>query len=202
MFLWCAFRYLNIYMLWLSTIFNIILPIVSLVLLNTFITRFFSFNSTKVFQSFLSWYNKVENHQDNCSPQHIHHKVYLMIIKLNRSFPITSSVTNDKILGANWEPQPDLKKNSPLFLSWYDNIEMDQDGHAPQHLHQKVFFVIIEVNRSFPITSSASILKMTKVMVHIFTAIDHWEPQPDQNKSYNLNIILISPFTPGQWNHG
>ena len=32
-------RYLNIYMLWLSTIFNIILPIVSLVLLNTFITR-------------------------------------------------------------------------------------------------------------------------------------------------------------------
>ena len=32
-------RYLNIYMLWLSTIFNIILPIVSLALLNTFITR-------------------------------------------------------------------------------------------------------------------------------------------------------------------
>ena len=33
-------RYLNIYMLWLSTIFNIILPIIALVLLNTFITRF------------------------------------------------------------------------------------------------------------------------------------------------------------------
>jgi len=31
--------YLNIYMLWLSTIFNIILPIIALVLLNTFITR-------------------------------------------------------------------------------------------------------------------------------------------------------------------
>ena len=43
-------RYLNIYMLWLSTIFNIILPIVSLALLNTFITRW-TFSS-----SFHAWW--------------------------------------------------------------------------------------------------------------------------------------------------
>ena len=73
-------RYLNIYMLWLSTIFNIILPIVSLVLLNTFITRSKLINifiacftfivklnmfSTEVFQLFLSPREKVKRTQTN-----------------------------------------------------------------------------------------------------------------------------------------
>ena len=75
-----SLRYLNIYMLWLSTIFNIILPIVSLVLLNTFITRSKLINifiacftfivklnmfSTEVFQLFLSPREKVKRTQTN-----------------------------------------------------------------------------------------------------------------------------------------
>ena len=102
-------RYLNIYMLWMSTIFNIILPIVSLILLNTFITRFPSSSSLSILHFShvrTPGFQQMQKKRVDCN--------------LNRTFPISIPSQHDNVkngekkLSLGWGHE---EKNSPILPS-------------------------------------------------------------------------------------
>ena len=92
-------------MLWMSTIFNIILPIVSLILLNTFITRFPSSSLSKLHSRISTNAKK----RVDCN--------------LNRTFPISIPSQHDNVkngekkLSLGWGHVEEEEKNSPILPS-------------------------------------------------------------------------------------